>query len=224
MLSDALINLVRSRRELAAWAVRFGGGAFAIATLAVYGRTVRADEHAGFVKKLKGTAHATVGRLARPLWLGALIRAGERIDTGPDARIQLVMTDGTTITLGAESSMVVNAVRDGDGGPSVIKLFKGVFLAVTGAVTDKKWNSLMVITDHAVLGVRGTTVWSEMRPEKLGVLLYEGVSVRVENALGAVDLSEPLNGTDVPAGAEPGEPHRWGDKRIAASLATVAFD
>jgi hypothetical protein len=224
MLSDRLINLVRSRRGFVAGAARVGVGVLAIATLAAHGRTARADDHAGFVKKLKGTAHATVGRLARPLRSGALIRAGERIDTGPDARLQLAMADGTEVTLGAESSMVVNAVRTGDSGPSVVKLLKGAFLAVTGAVTDHKWNSLMVITDHAVLGVRGTTVWSEMSPEKLGTLLYEGLSVRVENAQGAVVLEKALQGTDVFAGAKPTAPAQWGDARIQKSLATVAFE
>lgn len=223
MPSDKATLRARSRRRLLIDGGRWAAG-LALATPAFRRAGAGAGDEAGVVHRLEGSARAVLGRLTRPVRTGSVILVGERIETGPQARLELRMREGTTLTLGAESDLVITAIAPSeDGGPAVLRLLRGVFLATTAAIAGRRWNALTVITDGAVLGVRGTTVWAERSAEGLAVLMVDGSRVHVETPAGAVDLIEPLAGTDVRPSAAPTPAKRWGDARVAASLAKVTF-
>lgn len=200
--------------------------AWVLAVLAGWPALAQQAEIAGTVNRLSGAATATRGNISLPLGDGMIVLVGDRVATGDDTRLRLRLISGATITLGDNSSIVVEAQEAKRGGQAVLEFFQGVFFAVTGAVTDAPppEDAMIIRTPSAVLGIRGTTVWAEQQPEHLGVLMLEGESVVVTAPTGTVVLSAPLLGTDVRAGAPPTDPKRWGRKRIDAAVRSVAFE
>jgi len=183
-------------------------------------------ETAGTVNRLSGVATATRGKISLPLSNGMMVLVGDRVSTGDDTRLRLSLISGATITLGDNSSIIVEAQEAKRGGQAVLEFVRGVFLAVTSAVTDSPplEDTMKVRTPNAVLGIRGTTVWGEQQPNHLGVIMLSGKGVAVTAPEGTVVLNAPLLGTDVRSGEPPTSPKRWGQKRIDAANRSVAFE
>lgn len=181
---------------------------------------------AGTVNRLNGSATATRGDIAVALDTGMVVLVGDRISTGDDTRLRLLLTSGATIVLGDNSSITVEAHEPTAGGRSLLEFFHGVFLAVTAAVKDAPppEESMIIRTPNAVLGIRGTEVWGEQQPGHLGVLMLSGKGVAVAAPEGTVVLSAPRQGTDVRTGEPPTAPKGWGQKRIDAAYRSVAFE
>lgn len=181
---------------------------------------------AGTVNRLSGTATATRGDIVVALDAGTVVLVGDRISTGDDTRLRLLLTSGATIVLGDNSSVTVEAHEPAAGGLSVLELIHGVFLAVTAAVKDTPPpdDAMIIRTPNAVLGIRGTEVLAEQQPDHLGVLMLSGTAVAVTAPEGTVTLSGPLLGTDVRTGNPPTPPKRWGQKRVDAAHRSVAFE
>jgi hypothetical protein len=187
-------------------------------------------EPAATVNRLSGVATAMRGTVSVPLSNGMIVRVGDRISTGDDTRLRLRLISGATVTLGDNSSIVVEAQEAKRGGQSVLEFFQGVFLAVTATVTaasppaEPTEEPMIIRTRNAVLGIRGTTVWAEQEVDHLGVIMLAGRGVTVAAPTGTVVLSAPLLGTDVRTGQPPTDPKRWGQKRIDAANRSVAFE
>lgn len=183
-------------------------------------------ETAGTVNRLSGVATATRGNISLTLGDGMIVLVGDKVSTGNDTRLRLQLISGATITLGDNSSIIVEAQEAKRGGQAVLEFVRGMFLAVTGAVTDAPppEDAMKIRTPSAVLGIRGTTVWGEQQPDHLGVIMLSGKSVAVTAPEGSVVLSAPLLGTDVRPGTPPTSPKRWGQKRIDAANRSVAFE
>jgi len=182
-----------------------------------------ADILAGTVTRLQGMAQALRNNFGRPLSENMEIFVGERIVTGAATRIELRMIDGAVITLGDNTSITIDAY-DNDAGRATMDVTNGVFLATSGAIAKYGPNRFQMKTPSAVLGIRGTTVWGQQKPDHLAVLMLSGTSVKITTASGAVVLSKPNDGTDSFAGRPPTQPKTWGAKRIAASADLVSFD
>jgi hypothetical protein len=189
----------------------------------VHGQQART---AGVVDRLEGRATATRGNLSLPLDDGMVVLEGDRVATGADTRLRLRLISGATLVLGDNSAIVVEAQEARRGGRSVLEFFEGVFLAVTAAVTESPApeETMIIRTPSAVLGIRGTEVWGEHRPDHLGVIMLSGKGVVVTAPGGTVVLDARLLGTDVRAGTPPTAPKSWGQKRIDAAMRSVAFD
>jgi hypothetical protein len=78
----------------------------------------------------------------------------------------------------------------------------------------------VVKTPFAIIAARGTTFWAGPSNDVVGVFVQEGV-VGVRNRGGSVTLRAG-QGTDLTApDVPPTPPKAWGEKRIAAAMATV---
>jgi hypothetical protein len=177
---------------------------------------------AGRVVRVRGEASATWSGLTRALVAGASVFVGDEIRTGAATRLEIRLGEGTKVTLGDHSTMVIEGAETAAVG-GIIAILKGVFLGATRAIADLGRDSLTIRTSSAVLGVRGTVVWGEQQADKLGVNMLEGTLVTVTTPDLTVFLTTPLDGTDIVAGQPPTPPRRWGDARLAASRAAVAF-
>lgn len=178
---------------------------------------------AGTVVRLRGQASATWSGLTRSLVVGANVLVGDEIRTGAATRLEIRLGQGTTLTLGDDSTLLVEEAETADRG-GVVTVLAGVFLGATRALADLTRDSLTVRTPTAVLGVRGTVVWGQQQPGRLAACMLSGTFVTVTTPTYAAVLTAAHDGTDVIEGQPPTPPKRWSDERMAAARATVAFD
>lgn len=230
----------KTRREALALA------AGAAALLAPAGEPSAAPLEVGRVAILLGQAHrATVGG---PLALqaGAGVREGDEIATGFDSRLEIVFVDGSALTLGPDTQVVIRHYAPQEGAAQALLLLVAGIVKVTigGGAT---WQSFEVRTETAVASVRATQWVMEATPEGSAVLVLEG---RVEVA--ALDPAQPSpapspgrsdeapasqpsgagaegvvlapgEGTDVKPGTGATPPKVWGPARRDAALARLAI-
>ena len=104
------------------------------------------------------TPKATVGR---KVGSGDQIRLGDRIVTGPRGRLQILLLDQSTFTVGPNASMVIDSFvydpKSGNGNMGAT-VTRGVFRFVSGRISRTNPQGVTIKTPVATIGVRGTTV------------------------------------------------------------------
>ena len=101
----------------------------------------------------------------------------------------------------------------------------GALLAASGQIAKLGEGRMMVATEVATIGIRGTTVWGGVIDGQWGVVLLEGAGVSVENRAGRVELTEADSGTAIKsAGQGPGALKRWSRAKLAKARKAVSFD
>ncbi len=195
--------------------------ALIIMALAVLSRPAAA-ETVGTVARVQGDAFARAEGVAdrRPLAIGAAVGSGEVLTTGPGARLELALTGGGTLQLGANAAFVVDALALGDGGGGVLstamRLFGGPFRLLGNHEGGR------VTTPPAVIGIRGTDLWGGFIDGGFGVLLQQGV-VDVITPGGVATLDEAGEGVMVfDPTAGPRDQRVWGAAKTARALDSVA--
>ncbi|OAN54092.1 hypothetical protein A6A04_12680 [Paramagnetospirillum marisnigri] len=184
-------------------------------------------EAAALITRLQGMVQAVEARGSRSLAVGDPVNSGDRLRTGPGARLELRFADGMDLTLGEGAELVVESFAwapAANRGKAELAVLTGAFLVESGRVGKLPDHPLLVKTPMASVGVRGTKFWGGSLGDPLNVLLLDGRIV-VTSPKGAVDLNEPGAGTSIPvAGEAPTPPSFWGEDRIKRAFATVSFD
>ena len=120
---------------------------------------------------------ATVGSDDRQLRVGDRVFQNERIDTGANARAQIIFRDETTITVGPNSSVVLDTFVYDPARNShrvVIDAARGVLRFVTGSGNRDAYE---IRTPVATVGVRGTILDILVgRAGETTVLVVEGAA------------------------------------------------
>jgi hypothetical protein len=209
-------------------------------------RSARAALEVGRVAVLLGSAQrATVGSPVA-LQAGAGVREGDEITTAADSRMEIAFVDGSLLTLGPDSRVVIRRYAPDDTvAQAVILLVAGILKVAVGEGVI--WQSFEVETETAVASVRATQWIMQSGAEGSAVFVIEGqvaVTAKLAPAAGPLPVpgpppskdqpaTEPAavggvvlapgQGTDVPAGALPTPPKAWGEARREAALARVAI-
>lgn len=187
---------------------------------------------AGYVTRLRGDVQSAVDTQRQVVLLGHALVLGSKLVTGPDARMEARMKDGTVLTLGERTEFLIEHVAGVTSAPkgSRFELLKGAFRAITAPADPQKSHlPLQVRTPVAIIGVRGTDFWGGFNllasgESTLDVVMFEGKGVFVENASGLVDLVKGGDGTTVNgASATPAPLKPWGEKKLQAALTTVTW-
>lgn len=150
-------------------------------------------------------APARVDRVQMPAWLeragspvpmspGLEVRNGDRLRTGPGARVYLRLAEGSTIKLG-ESARVVFHHR-GDSPEShfrgAMEVLIGAFRFTTDLLRRLEEREMVIRVGTATIGIRGTDVWGRTTPEQDLVMLLEG-RIDISPAAGSTfAMAEPL--------------------------------
>ena len=179
----------------------------------------------GAVDKAQGPAEALQDGAARPLEVDGPVMYGDRLRTGPGARLEAKLDDGTVLTLGEKGKLTVDRfVYDPgrDGGKLALTVKSGAFLFVGGKIEGPTGGHVDIHTPVGTLGVRGTTVWGGHIDGGFGVLVLSG-EVVLKTPHGAVTMQKGqgtmVYGAKAPAAAAP-----WPDDRVKRAVATVSFD
>ncbi|MEX2629532.1 MAG: FecR family protein [Tistlia sp.] len=142
---------------------------------------------------------------------GMAVAESDEVLTFPNGRVRLRFADGSLVTIGPNSRCLVafrrhTAERTGQ----VLRLIEGILRVFTAeAAADR----IEVRTRSAISTPRGTEWIVERLPGSTAVFVIEG-AVAVRGAGDAGVLLGPGFGTDVPDGAPPGVPKRWGQARV----------
>jgi hypothetical protein len=156
------------------------------------------------------------------------VEAGDELNTGAGARLVVKFNDGTVLTLGENTQLLLNdwqfkaKAQDNHAG---FKLGAGVFRMITGAITQQQNPDLNIETPIGSIGVRGTDFWGGyLDADAIDVILLEGEhKVEVSNALGSVLIATPGYGVTMKKGTAPAQPVKWGSQKLQRAVQTISL-
>jgi len=169
----------------------------------------------GTVDRLVGEASVVVGRTTRPLATEGRLFVGDRVVTGTEGRLEIACTDGSTIIVGAQTTVTLSEFTtnaDGTGKTAVLDMVEGlvrVSLSRLGV-----WQRFEVTTPTAIAAVRSTEWIVEAAPGRSAVFVVHGRVEVIDRQLKGGVILDPGDGTDIRAGAAPTVAKRWGQKRV----------
>jgi hypothetical protein len=178
----------------------------------------------GSVARMQGDCTGTSDGTIETLAPGMAVRLNETMKTGAAARMELVFDDGTHLTVGERSTLVLDRFVYQPAGASVLHAaVTGPFRFVSGALGPGASRQASVTTPFALIGVRGTDFWGGPIDGAFGVFLAEG-SISITAGGREVVLTASGSGVNVEGGgAAPGDPTDWPADKVARALATVTF-
>ena len=118
---------------------------------------------AGVAAAVKGEVRAVTPpeKAAHPLKSGDQVFMGDKIETGADGQLQILLLDQTVFTLGPSGGIVVDEFMydpANDNGKVKASMLKGIFRVVSGKVAHKKPENMSVDLPAGSIGFRGTNV------------------------------------------------------------------
>jgi hypothetical protein len=179
-----------------------------------------AQEPIGRVERQQGVVTVQRAGVPSALSIGALVYMGDSLTTGPRSRIRLVFEDGSTLAVGPDTHVTLDAQRVGAGGSlrGVFNLLRGIVRTVLSA--DQTGGNVSVFTRAAIASVRSTDWIVEAEAGHTAVFVVDGaVNVRSTQDITAGVVLGPGDGTDVDVGEAPTPPVQWGAPRRADVLA-----
>jgi hypothetical protein len=207
---------------------RFPRAAAAVAALALLlaAATAAAAQDTpvvGDVGRVVGEVTVLRGTDRLPAAAGTVLHEGDGIATGPEARVEILCADGSSIVIGPDSAVSVAAYAPAEGGAgrALLDLIQGILRVTLSGRTP--WQSYEVRSATAVASVRSTDWIVDATRIKTGVFVVDGqVAVTGRAGAGEVMLA-PGQGTDVLVGGLPGAPKAWGQARIDGVLARTSL-
>jgi hypothetical protein len=121
--------------------------------------SVNAQDAAGVVKTSKGLVMLDRSGQRHALNVGFPVEAGDRISTGPGGYAGITLRDDTLLTMGPNSSFVLDKFQfdpKTDSGNYLVSMFRGVFMVVSGLIARQSPESVEFRTPTATIGIRGT--------------------------------------------------------------------
>jgi len=180
----------------------------------------------GQVTRLQKTVFAMQDAFPRKLEVGSDIQLGDVISTGKGARIEIVLSDGAEVTLGERTHFVMQEfIMSNSENNAVMRLLEGAFKVTSGGMMKVADAQMLVQTNTATIGIRGTTFWGGTLDGEFEVALLDGKGVYVETKAGRVDLTVKGDGTFIKgADQAPSQPKAWAQKKVDRAVATVTFE
>ncbi|HEX9596223.1 MAG TPA: FecR family protein [Anaerolineales bacterium] len=132
--------------------------------------------------------------------VGTPVYLNDRLRTGAKARLKITFSDQSELTLGENANVVVDHFvynPSKSKGEVVLSATQGALRFAGGKIENMQHKKVLVKTPSAALAVRGTHFWAGPIDGQYGVLLLTG-KLNVSNKGGAVTLSRPGQGTDIP--------------------------
>ena len=191
----------------------------------------------GVASAVRGGVRATApGQAAgRVVETGKSVYSHDKVVTGAEGKLQILLLDQTSFTIGPNSEMELDEfVYDPatSAGKVTAKIAKGAFRFVTGKVARRDPSNMQVATPVGTIGIRGTmTAGKVSAAEALIVLLGPGPGnnadekmggITIKNEFGASEVDKDGWGVTVKAGAAPSAPFELSSEQIEALLAGLS--
>ncbi|OEJ65586.1 hypothetical protein BEN30_14125 [Magnetovibrio blakemorei] len=185
----------------------------------------QAADDVGAVERARGVTMVVRQDIIQPLQLGSGVQVLDHLQTGDDARLHVVFADGSDLSMGSSSDLMIDDMvyEPAQRGHGVLRLTKGVFRLVSGQVNKVPGGTLTIRTPLATIGVRGTDFWGQQTSEKLEMALLDDGELTITTAQGTVTLTDPLNAVVVLKGQPPSAIYTLTPEQLNAAKATVAW-
>jgi len=189
----------------------------------------------GVASAVRGAVNATApGAAGRIVETGKPVFSHDKVTTGPAAKLQLLLLDQTSFTIGANSEMELDEfVFDPatNAGKVSAKIAKGAFRFVTGKVARRDPTNMKVETPLATIGIRGTMTAGSVGPDEVTVVLLgpgpennadeKSGGITVRNALGATEIDKDGWGVTVKRGGAPSDAFQLDPSQLEGILSGV---
>ena len=163
-----------------------------------------AADPAAIVTGLQAPAWRTHAGVRDALVAGQTLDAGDRLSTGPDARVVLHLGEGSTVKLGAGAEFEIAKLQPPPAPEGVFEaaldVLKGAFRFTTAAAAKVQRRAVTAHVGTATIGIRGTDVWGKTEPGRDFVVLIEG-KIDIERAGEHVAMADPKTLFMAPTGA-----------------------
>lgn len=120
-----------------------------------------AQTDAGRIHSMKGFVTIERGGNAIKAAANSKIFPNDIIKTGTASMAELVMKDGSSLTMGPDSILNINQFlfSHGKEKPSfIVRMAKGIFIYISGAISKVHPGSVKLKTSGATIGIRGTKI------------------------------------------------------------------
>lgn len=145
------------------------------------GKPRPADVVAVQVEAVQYPAWLDRGGYSVPLTPGIALRESDTLRTGANARVQLKLSEGSTVKLGENARFIVEKVQDRGLFRSVMHVAYGAFRFTTGALGIGRKRDIQIRVRTITAGIRGTDLWGKSADARDLVCLLEGkISVRAD--------------------------------------------
>jgi len=176
----------------------------------------------GVASAVRGSVKAVApGAAGRIVETGKAVYSHDKITTGPEGKLQILLLDQTSFTVGANSEMELDEfVFDpaNNTGKVSAKITKGAFRFVTGKVARKDPGSMQVKTPVGTIGIRGTmTAGTVSDSEGTFVLLGPGPENNADEKQGGITVKNDQGSTEV-------DKDGWGVTVKAGEAPSPAFE
>ena len=144
------------------------------------------------------------GGNAVPLTPGLQLESRDRLRTGPNARVQLQLAEGSAVKLGENAQFVIERAEDRGIFRAALSVIAGAFRFTSGVYGTGRNRDVGIKVKNVTVGIRGTDLWGKSTAERDWVVLLEGkISVGSEGNP-TVTLDQPLDWYQKPRDAPPG--------------------
>ncbi len=179
------------------------------------------------VHRAQGDVRVARDGIATKLAVGDPITRHDSLTTGAASRLAVKFDDGSRVTLGENSLIVVADFMAEEGrksGALIVELIRGAIRLVASKPREAPNKRVEVRTAAATtLSSKGVDMWSGPIDGQLAIVVMRG-SVGVRNEAGLVTLTGKRRGTVVSHRLQPpDQPAVWPRARTKEALHTVAF-
>jgi hypothetical protein len=151
---------------------------------------VRAGVSAAVKGEIQIASLGTIGRVARS---GEDIFLGDRISSGKNAGMQVLLLDETVFTIGAQSALTIDEFvfnPETGSGKVAAQVVKGAFRFVTGRIAKRQPLAMVVRLPVGSIGIRGTIAAGRVDGNSsLVVLLGPGSNTDTDERVGRILVS-----------------------------------
>ena len=174
----------------------------------------------GYVARVVGVCVALEADGSRVLVAGGPVFRADRIVTSADAGLVVEFGDGSQISIGSQSVVIVSEFVAEQGSGRWAGAFDLILGAIRAFINDDGEGSMQVQTRAAVASARSTEWAMEVAGDHTAVFVVAG-DVEVAAAGETVVLGPGL-GVDVDTGERPTDPKAWGQGRVRQILAATS--
>lgn len=153
---------------------------------------VAAAENVGEATRVQRFAYQTIPQAQQaPIYRLDPVVKNARLETVPSGALEVKFTDGSLLTLGSASSVVIdNYVFGGaqGAGAQTLKMTRGLFRFVSGSMPK---DQVKLQTPSVMIGIRGTIVKVKSDDKGVGTIFFEHGEGYVDNGKGqTVQMSQ----------------------------------
>ena len=206
-----------------------------LAPLAAAAAPVAAPLNIGVASAVRGAVRASApGAAGRVVETGKPVYSRDKVTTGPEGKLQILLLDQTSFTIGANSELELDEfVFDPatNAGKVSAKIVKGAFRFVTGKVARRDPSSMQVATPVGTIGIRGTMTAGTVGADQATIVLHgpgpennadeKSGGITVKNDMGSTEIDKDGWGVTVKAGEAPSKPFELSPGQLEGILNAV---